>query len=205
MARRWSLNNQFLKEEFRMETMDKKYFITGNSYAIKDQLKELGFKWDAEAKNWYHNNETIASTAQKFVPEGPEKHFIHGNCYPFTEQLKEMECRWDPDSKAWYHLNKEIAEKAQALVSKAPEIQSNGKAQDGASAEKHYIPEVPFELNKTLKQMGCNWDAETRCWYHSDPEIGKEANRLVLETCEKLQGHEPGPNKSESAGIENSL
>ena len=189
-----------------METADKKFFIAGNSYAIKDQLKELGFKWDAEAKNWYHTNETVASTAQKFVPAGPEKHFIHGNCYPFTEQLKEMECRWDPDSKAWYHLNKEIAEKAQALVNKAPEIQSSGKAQVSAGAEKHYIPEVPFELNKTLKQMGCNWDAEARCWYHPDPEIGKEANRLVQETREKLQGHEAIQNKSDIlAGIENSL
>jgi hypothetical protein len=193
-----------------MEPSDKKFFITGNSFTIKDQLKELGFKWDPDVKNWYHTNEVIVSTAQKFVPGGPEKHFIHGNSYPFNEQLKEMECRWDPDSKAWYHLNKEVAEKAQELINKGSEIQSSGKAQElnakNSTTEKHYIPEVPFELNKTLKQMGCSWDAESRCWYHPDAEIGKEANRLVEETREKLRGHEPVTNKSDlSAGIENSL
>lgn len=193
-----------------MEAADKKFFITGNSFAIKDQLKDLGFKWDPDVKNWYHTNEMIASTAQKFVPSGPEKHFIHGNSYPFSEQLKEMECRWDPDSKAWYHLNKEVAEKAQDLINKGPEIQSSGKAPElnakNSAAEKHYIPEVPFELNKTLKQIGCSWDAEARCWYHPDPEIGKEMNRLVEETREKSKGHEQGENKLDlSAGIENSL
>ncbi len=48
----WFTKNEydrFLGEESTMVQEDKKHFITGNTFAIKDQLKELGCKWDGDA------------------------------------------------------------------------------------------------------------------------------------------------------------
>ncbi|PYU91669.1 MAG: hypothetical protein DMG08_14660, partial [Acidobacteria bacterium] len=81
--------------------------------------------------------------------------------YPFTEQLKAMDCRWDPEAKAWYHFDKEAAARAQELVSKA--------------TGKHYVSEVPYQLNERVKQMGCRWDPEARSWYHSDRGVAEQA------------------------------
>ena len=33
-----------------MEKEEKKYFITGNTFGVKDQLKELGCKWDTDCR-----------------------------------------------------------------------------------------------------------------------------------------------------------
>jgi hypothetical protein len=35
-----------------MTTMNQTVLITGNTYPVKDALKSLGAKWDADAKGW---------------------------------------------------------------------------------------------------------------------------------------------------------
>ena len=50
---------------------------------------------------------------------------------------------------------------------------------------KHYIPNVPLNMFKTMKELDCQWDADAKCWYHDDPKIAKEAERLVREARER--------------------
>ena len=81
-----------------MAQEEKKYFISGNTFEVKDQLKELGCRWDAEAGQWYHTNRKVAAQAQKLVPAGPEKHIIGQAPYELKERLKELGARWDQES-----------------------------------------------------------------------------------------------------------
>ena len=166
-------------------------------FALKDQLKELGAKWDSEKNHWYHTDKDVAVRARSLVAEARGRHYLTGNSHDIKDQLKALGCKWDGELKQWYHTEKEVAARAQAVVDKT----IAAKAQDLVTnrAEKHYIPEVPYKLNEQLKQMGCRWDAEARSWFHTDPEIGRQANQLVQETREKLQGHESKLNKSEIA------
>src|SRR6266516_3155712 len=165
--------DRFLKEENSMAQEEKKYFISGNTFEVKDHLKELGCKWDAEAGQWYHTSRKVAAQAQKLVPAGPEKHIIGPAPYELKERLKELGARWDQESSQWYHTDKEAAARAQELVSK--------------SVGKHYVSEVPYQLNERVKQMGCRWDPEARSWYHSDAAVAEQAQRLVQEHREKTQ------------------
>src|SRR4029453_8246210 len=182
-----------------MEREHGKHFITGNTFSVKDQLKELGCKWDGDAGLWYHSDPKIAAKAQDLVPAGPLRHVIGQAPFALKDQLKELGAKWDSEKNHWYHTEKEVAPRAQGVVDKT----IAAKAQDLVTnrAEKHYIPEVPYKLNEQLKQMGCRWDAEARSWFHTDPEIGRQANQLVQETREKLQGHESKLNKSDIASV----
>jgi len=45
--------------------------------------------------------------------------------------------------------------------------------------EKHFILNVPYKLNQNMQDMGCQWDKDTKQWFHTDPEIAKQAARLV--------------------------
>lgn len=58
--------------------------ITGNTYPVKDQLKALGAKWDADAKGWRVPTDK-ADQAQAIVATGPganapKKEFVHYKC-----------------------------------------------------------------------------------------------------------------------------
>ena len=68
----------------------RKHFITGNTFDVKDQLKELGCKWDAESNQWYHTSRKGAAEAQKLVPGEAEKHFIGQAPFEMKEELKAM-------------------------------------------------------------------------------------------------------------------
>src|SRR5205809_5583379 len=72
--------DRFLKEENTMAQEEKKYFITGNTFEVKDQLKELGCKWDAEAGQWYHTSRKVSAQAQKLAG------ISHGGSQPDQNQ-----------------------------------------------------------------------------------------------------------------------
>lgn len=44
-----------------------KHYITGDTYAVKNQLKSLGCKWDADRRQWYALSEEAAKKAQALV------------------------------------------------------------------------------------------------------------------------------------------
>ena len=48
------------------------FLVTGNAFSIKDHLKALGGKWDAEVKGWKFQNATRAAVQRildGFIPE----------------------------------------------------------------------------------------------------------------------------------------
>src|SRR5437773_12054100 len=102
-----------------MEREEKKHFITGNTFAVREQLKELGCKWDPEAGQWYHSERKIAAKAQKLVPAEIERHTIGQAPYELKDRLKELGAKWDQESSQWYHTDKEAAARARPLITDA--------------------------------------------------------------------------------------
>jgi hypothetical protein len=45
--------------------------ITGNTYPVKEQLRELGCRWDGSRKCWYTQDETVATKAKALVQPPP--------------------------------------------------------------------------------------------------------------------------------------
>lgn len=59
--------------------------ITGNTYPVKDQLKSLGARWNADEKGWMISDEK-AEQARKIVagatsaPSSERRAFVHHKC-----------------------------------------------------------------------------------------------------------------------------
>jgi hypothetical protein len=57
-----------------IEKQGRRYYVRGNTYAIKDRLKDAGCKWDADARCWYTGKKEVADKLagteikQEFVP-----------------------------------------------------------------------------------------------------------------------------------------
>jgi len=66
-----------------------------------------------------------------------------------------------------------------------PLMEITAKAQAHIVDGRHYIPNVPFELNKKMLALGCQWDPDAKCWYHTDPIKAQEAERMVFEERER--------------------
>ena len=48
-----------------------RHFITGNTYPVKDQLRDLGCRWDGSRKAWYTEDAEIAAKAAAIVGPTP--------------------------------------------------------------------------------------------------------------------------------------
>jgi hypothetical protein len=48
-----------------------KHYITGNTFPVKDQLRQLGCRWDAGRKAWYTEDAEIAAKAAAIVQPHP--------------------------------------------------------------------------------------------------------------------------------------
>src|SRR5216117_647169 len=138
-----SEHDRFLKEENTMAQEERKHFITGNTFEVKDQLKELGCKWDPEVGQWYHSERKTAAKAQKLVPAEPEKHVIGPAPFELKDRLKELGAKWDPEAGQWYHSDKEAAVRAQQLIAEA--------------GQRHYLTGMSHDVKDQLKAIGCQW------------------------------------------------
>ena len=38
-----------------MDKEPKRYYLEGNTYPIREELKSRGFQWDPEANQWWHS------------------------------------------------------------------------------------------------------------------------------------------------------
>ena len=65
-----------------------------------------------------------------------------------------------------------------------------------AAVEKHFIPNVPYQLNETMQNMGCRWDSETKQWYHTDPATALEAAQLVEQSPHRRPSADDAPSPS---------
>jgi len=52
-----------------IEKTGRRYYIVGNTYAIKDQLRDAGCKWDGERKAWWTSKRDIADKFSGDVAE----------------------------------------------------------------------------------------------------------------------------------------
>lgn len=60
---------------FTGTTSPQRTYITGRTWPVRHQLKELGCKWDVSRKEWYALDEETARQAQALVPgETPNRH-----------------------------------------------------------------------------------------------------------------------------------
>lgn len=95
-----------------IKAQGKRLYAVGNTYPIKDSLKEIGAKWDADAKAWWVGAtkraelETLLSTpstpAQDALPALSGKLVpVSGNTYPVRDQLRALGGSWDAASKTW--------------------------------------------------------------------------------------------------------
>jgi hypothetical protein len=95
--------------------------ITGNTYPVKDALKALGAKWDADSKCWTITSAKLAD-AQKIVADAPaEAPRVPGKCSKCGKSIKEpyticldckpaprkcRECGATPNLRGWPRIYK---------------------------------------------------------------------------------------------------
>ena len=191
-----------------------RFYLAGDTLTVKNQLKEMGCKWDEHHRQMYHTDKAVAEKAQNIVPE---KHYIGSAPKELSATLKEMGAKWD--SGGWYHTDKAVAEKArQKILEVEPRHYLNGNTYglntqlkelgcrfDGTTkqwyapseeiarqaqaviengAERHYITNVPYKLNGKMQDLGCRWDKDTKQWFHTDPKIAQQAERLIEQSLE---------------------
>lgn len=115
-------------ESIEIKAQGKRVYAIGNTYPIKDSLRGMGAKWDADAKAWWVGAtkraelESLLSTAStstpaqdalppltgKIVP-------VTGNTYPVRDRLRALGASWDAAAKVWMIDESRLAQ-AQAVV-----------------------------------------------------------------------------------------
>lgn len=99
--------------------------IRGNTYPIRDQLKALGGRWNADDKVWEVPASTSANALALVKAQPPKQAAppigsgwlpVKGNTYAVKDVLKaQYNARWDGASKAWLVAPDKLAA-AQAIV-----------------------------------------------------------------------------------------
>lgn len=105
-------------------TADGPVQIRGNTYAIREELKALGGRWNPDDKVWEVPSRRAAE-AQALVAKQPPKPTaldvtgwlpVRGRTFAAKDVLKaQFKARWDADSKAWLVAPDRLAA-AQAIV-----------------------------------------------------------------------------------------
>lgn len=98
--------------------------IRGNTYPIRDQLKLLGGRWNADDKVWEVPASTSANALALVKAQPPKQPLpevkdwlpVKGNTYAAKDVLKaQFNARWDGVNKAWLVHPDNLAS-AQAIV-----------------------------------------------------------------------------------------
>ena len=146
------------------ETREPRHYIEGNSFAIKDKLKEMGCRYDVDEKKWYHTDPDVAKQAQALVPANLEKHQIGEAPREMTDELKGMGCKWNKET-GWYHNDKEVAEKATARIKEVE--------------PRHYLEGDGYAVKDQLKALECKWDGVQKQWYTTDLAKAAESQAVL--------------------------
>ena len=152
------------------EIREPRHYIEGNSFAIKDKLKEMGCKYDADEKKWYHTDPEVAREAQDLVPANLVKHGIGEAPREMTDELKGMGCKWSKET-GWYHSDENVAEKARERIQEVE--------------PRHYLDGDGYAVKDHLKALECKWDGVEKQWYTTDPAKVAEAQALIDNAPEK--------------------
>jgi len=143
---------------------ESRHYLIGNTYAVKDQLKELGCRYDAKKETWFHTDKAVAEKAQALVPAQPEKHLIGSAPKELSSALKEMGAKWN-EKDGWYHSDKTIAETARQKILEAE--------------PRHYLTGASLAVKDQLKELGCRWDGDKKQWYATNKELADFAQNLI--------------------------
>lgn len=65
--------------------------VDGNTYAVRDRLREMGGKWDGDAKTWRVPESRLAA-AKSLVSSAPKTTFRHTSC---------KQCGARPNQRGW--------------------------------------------------------------------------------------------------------
>lgn len=98
-----------------LETSGRRIYARGNTYPLREQLRDMGGHWDGEAKAWWVGSGKRAQLEKlvakhAFRAEAPRASSgsssptmvaIEGNTYPVREQIRALGGRWDGASKVW--------------------------------------------------------------------------------------------------------
>ena len=57
----------------QIEKVGRRYYVTGNTYAIKDQLRSKGCKWDPDRKQWWTGKKDVADKIEGLQVQRSEK------------------------------------------------------------------------------------------------------------------------------------
>ena len=133
---------------------------------LKDQLKELGAKWDPESRPVVSHRQRSRRQGQQPDRRCRQTPLPDRMAHDVKDQLKALGCQWDGDCKAVVpHGQRKWPARAQAVVDKGP--------------EKHFIQGNCYPFTEQLKALDCRWDPEAKAWYHLDKEVAAKAQDLV--------------------------
>jgi hypothetical protein len=110
----------------------RRYYLSGNTFPIKDKLRAAGAHWDRDRSSWWTSKESAALEfaaevnaqgaeldAVRAATAGEELVAIEGNTYPIKDKLRAMGGTWDAGAKVW-RVPSSKAEEAKALVAAQP-------------------------------------------------------------------------------------
>jgi hypothetical protein len=107
-----------------IEKQGRRYYLVGNTYPVKDSLRDAGAHWDRDRGAWWTSKSDVAEQfaarateiAQQREAAATETQVaIEGNTYPVRDQLRAMGGRWDAARKVWM-VPASRADEARALV-----------------------------------------------------------------------------------------
>src|SRR5690606_13952379 len=114
-----------------IEKQGRRYYLVGNTYPVKDALKNAGAHWDRDRGAWWTSKADVAErfaaqatakaearTAAVASTAGESRVAIGGNTYPVRDQLRDLGGSWDAGSKSWM-VPASKADAARALVGSA--------------------------------------------------------------------------------------
>jgi len=125
---RFTISSHYDSKNRGPRTIDPAWvLVPGNTYPIKDKLKELGCKFGEQGgkKGWYskpdNNTEEIKALVDTLPPEPDRSNWvaITGKTFELKNWLKsEFGARWNADKKAWI-VDPTKAKDAQDMVNHA--------------------------------------------------------------------------------------
>jgi len=111
----------------------RRLYFRGAPYAIKDELKSAGCKWDADSKGWWMSagrraeaeallarlEQASAEVNAELPPASGSMVDVTGNTYPVRDKLRALGGSWDAGAKVWRVPESRLAA-AKAIVAGAP-------------------------------------------------------------------------------------
>jgi len=128
----------------------RRHYLVGNTYAVKDALRDAGAHWDRDRGAWWTSK---ADVAERFAAAASEKAAVvaavkeqtandarvavSGNTYPVRDELRALGGEWDASNKTWMVPVSKAAE-AQALVAKAPKASFARRGSRSSGSSDYY-------------------------------------------------------------------